>query len=114
MGWIIFFIGIIIRFFAIRSLGKNVHWRIVPPKETVKRGLYRYIRHPMYLGGLFDYTGFFWIITGSPAIALCLFTILLNFTLDRIDREEKELLFWRGKEYQNYMKQTKMLIPFIF
>ena len=38
----------------------------------------------------------------------------LNFIFDRIDREEKFLITVFGKKYIDYMKQTKIIVPFIF
>jgi len=75
--------------------------------------MYKFIRHPMYSGGLLMSLGLFGVLTNWK-IALCLFYLLVNFTIDRIDKEEQMMLMVFGDKYIEYMKKTKMLIPFIF
>lgn len=80
--------------------------------ELVVVGAYRYIRHPLYSSLLLLGWGTFfkqpsWAGVGLAAIA----TFFLIMTA-RI--EEAENIRFFGDAYQNYMKQTKMFIPFIF
>lgn len=112
-GWVLFTIGVVIRILTISQLKLSAHWRIQRPRELVKTGIYQYVRHPMYLGGLFDYTGLAIILTGNLGIAVLFFIFMLNFILDRIDREENFLATIYGQEYVEYFKKTKMLIPFL-
>ena len=104
--------GLIIRVYAIVSLGRDATWRILAPKRVVDSGIYKFIRHPMYLGSLLSYTGLALLMT-NIGTAFVFFMLLVNFTFDRIDREEQLLARVWGDDYINYMKRTKMLIPFI-
>jgi len=77
----------------------------------VKTGLYKYIRHPLYASLFFLGTGvmmkdpgYLQIITGSVNLLAVYFTARI---------EEKEMLTRFGDSYLEYMKETKMFIPFI-
>ena len=77
----------------------------------VKSGIYKYIRHPLYLSLFLLGTGVMlkdpgWIQVVSGLINL----IAIRFTAGI---EEKEMIAKFGNEYRNYMKDTKMFIPFI-
>jgi protein-S-isoprenylcysteine O-methyltransferase Ste14 len=80
--------------------------------ELVTVGAYRYIRHPLYSSLLFGAWGVFfkrpsWLGGGLAVIA----TVFLVAT-SKV--EEAENIRFFGTAYQNYMKQTKMFIPFLF
>jgi protein-S-isoprenylcysteine O-methyltransferase Ste14 len=111
--YIIFLTGLILRVFCILQLKNKNYWRIIPPQRLITTGVYKYIRHPMYSGGLLMSLGLFGILT-EWKITICLFYLLVNFTIDRIDKEEQMMLMVFGDKYIEYMKKTKMLIPFIF
>jgi len=77
----------------------------------VTSGVYRYIRHPFYSSLLFLAWGIFlkrisWL-GALLAIAVTIFLILTA------KREEVENIEFFGEEYQAYMQDTKMFIPFI-
>lgn len=105
--------GISVRVVSLQTLKAEIYWRILIPSKIIKNGIYKYIRHPMYAGGLMSYLGASILVTRSFGVALLLGVILLHFVLDRIDREEQLLLNTFGNEYLDYMHQTKMLIPFV-
>jgi len=77
----------------------------------VKVGLYKYIRHPLYLSLLLVGTG---VMMKNPDLMQLLFgatnliAIWLTATI-----EEKEMIARFGDEYRQYMKETKMFIPYI-
>lgn len=77
----------------------------------VKVGIYRYIRHPIY-GSLFLLCwGFFF---KNPSLAGGALAIIANgFLLATARVEESENIRYFGEEYREYMKQSKMFIPFI-
>jgi protein-S-isoprenylcysteine O-methyltransferase Ste14 len=78
----------------------------------VTEGAYRYIRHPLYSSLLFLTWGIFLkhpiALTGSVALAA---TALLIVTA-RV--EEAECIQFFGHAYEQYMKRSKMFIPFLF
>jgi protein-S-isoprenylcysteine O-methyltransferase Ste14 len=77
----------------------------------VKEGLYRYIRHPLYLSLFLLGTGIMMKDPGRVQIIFCLMNLFAVYFTARI--EEKEMIARFGKEYQEYIKETRMFIPFI-
>ncbi|MBI5452967.1 isoprenylcysteine carboxylmethyltransferase family protein [Candidatus Gottesmanbacteria bacterium] len=101
---------------ARRVLGTNwahaAEYQIKKDHELVTSGIYKYIRNPIY-------TGLVIAITGAELVAksyLFIFFALFGFWVAYIQakREEKILQEHFGKEYSDYMKKSKTLIPFIF
>lgn len=80
--------------------------------KLVTQGAYRYIRHPIYASGFYGIWGVFFKDPSWVGVALALLTtFLLTMTAKT---EEAENIRYFGPAYQNYMKQTKMFIPFLF
>lgn len=80
--------------------------------QLVSRGIFRYIRHPMYSSLLLLAWGaFFKHVTPLTLAAVLLTTALLVVTAKV---EERECLRFFGQEYRHYQRGTKMFIPFIF
>jgi protein-S-isoprenylcysteine O-methyltransferase Ste14 len=79
--------------------------------QLVKTGIYKYIRHPLYLSVFLLGTG---VLLKDPAPLQLVFG-LVNFIAVWITAriEEKEMISKFGDEYLLYMKETKMFIPFI-
>ena len=77
----------------------------------VTTGLYRYIRHPIY-GSLFLLCwGLFF---KQPSLVGGILAIIASGFLVATSRvEEAENLNYFGEKYREYMKRTKMFIPFI-
>lgn len=77
------------------------------PPQLVTRGLYRYVRHPLYTFGL----AFIWL---TSAMTLNLFVVCLGLTVYIVIGayfEERKLLREFGQAYAEYKKVTPMLIP---
>lgn len=81
--------------------------------QLVTQGIYRLVRHPMYLALLLYSAGQVlvlpnWIAGPSYGVA---FALLFAF---RVGPEERMMLEEFGKDYQAYMARTKRLIPGIW
>ncbi len=80
-------------------------------RELVTSGPYKYVRHPIY-------TGMFFALIGSGlATTVGWFVVLivyLYYFLYSAKNEERMLLKEFPHEYAEYMKHTKMIIPFIY
>lgn len=77
----------------------------------VTSGIYRYIRHPMY-GSLFLLCwGFFFKLPSLTGAILAVIASSFLMATSRV--EEKENLSYFGEAYQEYIKRTKMFVPFI-
>jgi protein-S-isoprenylcysteine O-methyltransferase Ste14 len=79
--------------------------------KLVKSGIYGYIRHPLYLSVFLLGTGIMMKNTGT--IQLILGAINLVAVWITSLTEEKEMIAKFGDEYREYIKETKMFIPFI-
>jgi protein-S-isoprenylcysteine O-methyltransferase Ste14 len=79
--------------------------------QLVKSGLYSYIRHPLYLSIFLLGTGI--MMKNPETLQLILATINLIAVFITAKIEEAEMLEKFGSEYREYMKETKMFIPYI-
>lgn len=114
-GTVFLFCGGIILLTSRIQLGKFGGPRIVieTNHRLITHGVYRFIRHPMYLGFLIIFFGYS-LALGSFFITIVIcFAFLLIFK-NRIDIEERLLLLEFGDEYINYMERTKRLLPFLY
>jgi len=80
--------------------------------ELVTTGIYHYIRHPFYCSLLFLGWGIF--LKHISWVGICLASITTILITITAKKEEVENIHFFGEEYQLYMKQTKMFVPFIF
>lgn len=80
--------------------------------QLVTKGLYRYIRHPLYSSLILLTWGIF---LKNPGLLPAVFALPATFFLYKTSRaDEKECIAWFGDSYSEYMKTTKMFIPYIF
>ena len=79
----------------------------------VKRGFYRYIRHPIY-AGTFLVTLSWPLVYGAPVTAMVTFIVGSIFCYRRMQAEEATMLERFGQEYETYMRETDALIPTIW
>ncbi len=79
--------------------------------HLVKTGIYRYIRHPQYIG--FYMITFGMILEWATIPLLILYVLLLALYYGLAKKEEKDLEKEFGQEYVEYKKGTKMFIPYI-
>ena len=68
---------------------------------------YRWVRHPLYLGFFLA----FWAAPEMTAGHLLLAAGMSVFMLIAIRYEEKDLIGWFGKDYEDYRTQVGMLTP---
>ena len=77
--------------------------------QLVTEGIYRYVRHPMYLALLLYSSGQDCIFRlGCRLVNLFAFALLFIF---RVRREERMMLNEFGTDYKVYMERTRRLIP---
>jgi protein-S-isoprenylcysteine O-methyltransferase Ste14 len=113
LGVILCIAGLAFLISARRHLGRN--WSqtvsIKEGHELVTSGPYRYIRHPMYSGGLVAAIGSA-IVCGSAWVFL---TVILGaLFLWRVGAEDRLMAQQFPNEYPEYKRRTKALIPFVW
>lgn len=107
--------GVIIRFTAIRTLGR-FFTSVVAIREDhllFNTGPYKYIRHPAYTGALLSHAGLGLAFGSWVSISLSVFPFLVA-ALYRIQVEEAVLTQRFGEDYANYVKRTDRLIPGVY
>lgn len=80
------------------------------PPEVIKTGVFKYVRHPMYLGAILLFLGLT-VITLSLA-SLGLFVIIVIFYEYIARYEEKLLIANFGEDYENYKTATRRWLLF--
>jgi methanethiol S-methyltransferase len=75
-------------------------------------GMYQLVRHPLYFGTFLLFIGLFWIIP-SEQIALSVAMSIIYIVVG-IEYEEKKLRNTYGQAYEDYAKDKKKFIPFVY
>jgi protein-S-isoprenylcysteine O-methyltransferase Ste14 len=79
--------------------------------ELIESGIYKYIRHPLYSSLLFLTWGIFLKHTTGSLFLVSLISTAFLFLTAKFD--EKECIVFFGGKYKEYMKRTKMFVPFV-
>ena len=123
VSWFLLIICLVPLALGVRSLraqGKPVVQRDQEPQllafektsALVTSGIYHYIRHPLYCSLLLLTWGIFFKAPAWPGVLLALAATL--FLIATAKADEAECIHFFGPSYQDYMKQTKMFVPFVF
>lgn len=115
LGIALMLAGMALRFYAMWVLGRSFTYYVAVRAEqkVVEAGPYRYVRHPSYTGALVLYIGL-GLALGNWAGLLALLACVGAAFAYRISVEESVLAAALGEPYQNYMRRTRRLIPFLF
>lgn len=79
--------------------------------RLITAGMYRYIRHPLYLSLILGGLGVMMKDPGWIPVLLAVLNILALYLTAKI--EEGEMIRKFGREYAVYMQKTKLFIPYI-
>jgi len=115
VGVFLFVIGLLLRWWAIITLGRffTVDVTIEKDHELVERGPFRVVRHPSYTGVLLAFVGFALTLRSWAALLVILVPIFGAF-IRRMNVEEEALSGALGSRYADYMRRTKRLVPFVY
>lgn len=115
LGLMILFLSVIFRMIVVYNLGKyfTVDVTIRKGHQLKTDGFYKYVRHPSYSFSLLTFVGLAIVLNNYISAAIILIPVFMMFFL-RMNIEEKVLTDQFGKDYTDYMKKTKRLIPFIY
>jgi protein-S-isoprenylcysteine O-methyltransferase Ste14 len=80
--------------------------------RLITSGLYRYIRHPLYLSLMLGGFGVMMKNLDWQSMIAVIVNLVALYLTARV--EEKEMIKRFGKEYESYMGRTKMFIPYVF
>ena len=103
--------GAAIRIAALRSLNEffSAYVTLQPNHRLVQSGIYRSIRHPLYLSLLLAPVGVALVFKSWLALPIQLLAVI--FVAERIGQEESLLAARFGDEWKNYRARTWKLIP---
>lgn len=115
IGLLILLLSVIFRLIVVYNLGKyfTVDVTIVKDHQLITDGFYKYVRHPSYAFSLLTFVGLAIVLNNYISVIILIIPVFLMFFY-RMNIEEKVLIEQFGKEYEEYMKHTKRLIPFIY
>ncbi len=114
LGYVLLVVGIGLDIIGRLTLGKSYSEtvRIRPDHKLITHGIYRFIRHPIYLGVvLFAFAAP--LIIGS-LVGLIIMTALVPLLINRIRLEERAMAVEFGQEYAEYARKTKKLVPYVY
>lgn len=113
IGTIIYFVGLLVAIVGRVQLGRNwanlEDYQVLPDQSLIQTGIYKYIRHPIYIGDVLLLLGLelalnSWLVLG--VVVLFLYVIFQA-------RKEENILANAFPDYADYRKKTKMFIPYI-
>lgn len=110
-AWLIFLLGFLVLLAAMLSIGMHnvtVMPDPVPENTLSKRGIYRVVRHPMYLSVLLCGVA---VTVGAPSTVRWVTMALLLVVLLLKIRYEEGRLAARHPEYPTVMKGVARLLP---
>ena len=115
IGMTLIGIGLVLRIHSILTLRHFFTYSVaqVENHQIIQTGLYKFIRHPGYLGQLIIFLGISISISNWISILTMILPITLAY-LYRIKVEERFMLEQWGDNYLNYQNRTKRLLPLVF
>jgi len=114
-GILAYISGLAIRWLCIMQLKQRFTVDVAINRQHIleTEGLYKYLRHPSYLGLLLIIVGLALAMNSIISFIIVVFPVLLALNY-RIRIEEKLLEREFGKEYINYSSTRKRIIPFVY
>jgi protein-S-isoprenylcysteine O-methyltransferase Ste14 len=114
-GLLLLVSGSLLRRHCWRMLGKHFTGDVKASADqpVIQQGVYRWVRHPSYTGGMMMYLGIGLALTNWLS-ALIIATAGGAAYLYRVRVEEQALQANLGDRYQEYMRRTKRFVPFVF
>jgi len=113
IGWILLAIGAAIYLWCAYDftfIGRGTPAIFDPPKHLVIRGLYNYVRNPMYIGIVTAIIGQTFLF-GSPAVLFYAAVIGTAFSLFVNFYEEPTLRKKFGEDYNRYTQKVNRWLP---
>jgi protein-S-isoprenylcysteine O-methyltransferase Ste14 len=114
VGLALFVVGLTTALVAVITLRRSYASTLVirEDHQLITHGIYRFTRHPVYLGVIIAIIGV--PVYASSLYGLLTMSALIPIILNRIRIEERMLTEEFGDAYRTYMETTSKLIPFIY
>jgi len=115
LGLAVLLAGSALRRYCFRTLGRyftgNV--KVQADQPVIQEGLYRFVRHPSYTGGMLMYLGTGLALTNWLSTLIVVGMGIVTYSY-RVRVEENALASSIGAPYVEYMRRTKRFVPFVF
>jgi protein-S-isoprenylcysteine O-methyltransferase Ste14 len=112
MTWVFILVGLVLAVVGASTLAMfytSARWR-ASKTGFQRRGIYRYVRHPMYTGVMTIALGF--VVAGPTVWGGVAYLMLVVVTYARALVEER-ILTEKQPEYTEYANRTKRFIPWV-
>jgi len=114
ISWILFIFSVAVvtySFLLFKRIGRP-SGNIENTTSLVQTGIYRYVRHPLYLSLILGSAGVFLKQIDLFTTILFGISLISIYLTAKFEEAENQLKF--GVNYTQYIQKTKMFIPFIF
>jgi protein-S-isoprenylcysteine O-methyltransferase Ste14 len=107
--------GALLRQHCLKMLGDHFTYdvRVSEKSQIIKRGIYKWVRHPSYTGGMLFNLGLGLALTNWNSIVFIVAGMAVMYVY-RVHVEEQALLQIHRGSYREYMQHTKRFVPFLF
>lgn len=112
VGLILFFVALVVRLAAIRTLGRfwSLHLEIRAEHELRTEGIYSRVRHPAYAAIMVEMVAVPLVANAFGALLVAVGTYV-PLLLWRWSREEREMVERFGERYEQYRKEVPAFFP---
>jgi methanethiol S-methyltransferase len=111
-GWLLILVATFLinhfDLFGLRQVWLNLTSKPYRPLAFKTPGLYRVVRHPLYVGWI----TVFWVTPIMTATHLLFSLVMIVYILVAIRFEERDLMATLGDDYRDYQRRVPMLVPF--
>jgi protein-S-isoprenylcysteine O-methyltransferase Ste14 len=111
LGWVIVLVSTFLinhfDLFGLRQVWCYLRGKECPALNFVTPALYRYVRHPIYVGFIIA----FWATPTMTAAHLFFALLTTAYILIGLRLEEHDLVTYHGEDYREYSKQVPRLVP---
>jgi protein-S-isoprenylcysteine O-methyltransferase Ste14 len=115
IGLALVVIGFIIRIHSLLTLKQYFTYSVakVEDHKIIETGLYKFIRHPGYLGQLIIFIGISTALSNWLSVLLMMVPVTIGY-IYRIKVEERFMIEQMGESYLSYQEWTKRMIPMLY
>lgn len=115
LGMALVVLGFTVRVHSLLTLKQYFTYSVakVEDHKLIETGLYKFIRHPGYLGQMLIFAGLSLSLSNGLSVLLMMLPVAIGYAY-RIKVEERFMVEQMGASYLAYQKRTKRLLPLLY